>query len=137
MNVIEEEKLKKVIEEGVQKFYEKNKVNILALNDKLINSTELGATQNISAIATNKILNTAGILQENTELDKNQKWKITEKGKKYAVIPLKFTITANNENSFIVHLKEENPKWIGSFKKEFANIIEKSKKIKEENKDGK
>lgn len=137
MNCIEIEELKKAIEEGIQAFYKKNRINVLAINDNLINSTELGATQNISAIATNKILHTEGILQENTDIDSKAKWKITEKGKKYAVIPLKFTITVNNENSVIVHLKEENPKWICSFKTEFANIVKNCKEIKEENIDGK
>ena len=122
-NIIEKEELTKEVEKGIQNFLQENKINVLAIKDKLLTSTELGATQNISAIATNKLLNSAGILEENTDPNRSTKWKITEKGRQYAVTPIKFTVSIENENTIIVHLKEENPKWIGNIKEKFAEIV--------------
>lgn len=123
------EEVKDEIVKGIEKFYKENKTNILAVNDELLNSTELGRTQNKSPQATNKILNRAGILEENTDPNRATKWKITDNGRKYAVTPVKFTATIKNENTVIVHLKKENPSWTGKLKREFANIVKKDSEI--------
>lgn len=111
------------IKEDIEKFLEENKLNVFAVDDELLNSTDLGKTQNKSAIATNKLLNKAGILAENTEPNRVAKWKITDEGRKYAVTPIKFSVSIENENTIIVHLKEENPKWTGKIKEKFADIV--------------
>lgn len=128
MNIIEKEELKKAIEEGIQAFFEQNKINVLAVNDKLLNSTDLGVTQNMSAIATNKTLHKAGILEENTDINRTSKWKITEEGQEYAVTPLKFIVSVTDDENILVRLKEENPKWLGKFEERFADIVRKENK---------
>lgn len=127
MNIIENqrlnEELKQKIEKGIQNFLQENRITVLAVNGKLLTSTDLGKTQNLSAIATNKILNKAGILEENTDPDRTSKWKITKEGRQYAVTPIKFTVSIENDNTIIVHLKEENPKWTEKLKEKFTEIV--------------
>ena len=128
MNIIQKEEIKKAIEEGIQSFFEKNKINVLAINGGLLTSTELGATQNMSAIETNKLLNKTGILEENTDINRTSKWKITKDGQEYAVTPLKFIVSVTNDDNILVRLKEENPKWLGKLEEKFADIVRKENK---------
>ena len=127
MNIEKKEEIKKAVEVGIQAFFEKNKINVLAINGKLLTSTELGATQNMSAIATNKLLNKAGILEENTDINRTSKWKITEDGQKYAVTPLKFIVSDTDDDNILVRIKEENPKWLGKLEERFADIVKEDK----------
>ena len=124
------EELEKM-KESIDNFIEENKINLFCVSDELLNATDLGKTYGKGGRAVNLILNKEGFLKENDNKEDKEKWRLTEKGKKYAVTPIKFIVSITKEGNLLIRLKVENPKWLGKMKIEFDEIMN-----KEENKNG-
>ncbi len=124
------EELEKM-KENIDNFIEENKINLFCVSDELLNATDLGKTYGKGGRAVNLILNKEGFLKENDNKEDKEKWRLTEKGKKYAVTPIKFIVSITKEGNLLIRLKVENPKWLGKMKIEFDEIMK-----KEENKNG-
>lgn len=124
------EELEKM-KESIDNFIEENKINLFCVSDELLNATDLGKTYGKGGRAVNLILNKEGFLKENDNKEDKEKWRLTEKGKKYAVTPIKFIVSITKEGNLLIRLKVENPKWLGKMKIEFDEIMK-----KEENKNG-
>ena len=116
------------IKDDITNFLQENKVSVFEVKEDYLTSKELGETQKISAVKTNKILEEKGYIEK----DENKNWQLSRKGKLYGFTPIKFVTTIKG-NTLITHLKKENPKWFKSFKEPFAEII---KEECEENKNG-
>ena len=124
------EELEKM-KENIDNFIEENKTNLFCVKDELLNATDLGKPYSKGGRAVNLILNKEGFLKENDNKEDKEKWRLTEKGKKYAVTPIKFIVSITKEGNLLIRLKVENPKWLGKMKIEFDEIMK-----KEENKNG-
>lgn len=116
------ENLKKM-KEDIDNFIEENKNNLFGVTDELLNATELGKSFKKSGRAVNLILYKEGFLKENDDKDQKIKWKLTEKGKKYAITPIKFISSITDEGNVLTRLKYENPRWLGKIKVEFEKIM--------------
>lgn len=129
MNSINKDMLIPEIEKGIKNFMEENSINVLAVHDEIYTSTELGEFDNLQEKGNakgrkmNEKLSQMGFLEENKNRStKEQKWKLTEKGKKFAITPIKFIVSFTNDNkNILITLKKETHRWIGAIKEEIKN----------------
>lgn len=120
------------IKENIDNFIKENKTNLFCVKDELLNATDLGKPYGKGGRAVNLILNKEGFLKENDNKEDKEKWKLTEKGKKFAVTPIKFVSTITKEGNILTRLRYENPVWLSKMKTEFEKIMK-----EEENKNEK
>lgn len=123
------------LKEGIEKFLEENTPNVFAVNDEIFTSTELGELENLPEKGTakgrkmNELLAEMGFLEENKERNKGiPKWKLTNKGRKYAITPIKFIVSiVNDDNNILIDLKKDTHRWIGAIRKEIEKYIKEKK----------
>lgn len=113
----------KSIKIGTENMLEENKLNLFVVNDEILTSTDLGKPFEKSGRAVNLLLHKAGFLEKNENKEEKSKWKLSEKGKKFAVTPVKQLVTIIDEYNVLVRQKKENPQWIGKMRLEFEKII--------------